>query len=296
MTLPPTTPDSASVRAALEEVADTGRLVARFAHPEKYPPVFRAAVTAPAIQAVAAQLAGLDDQAWRAHVDHLAQELAASARMLDAGRVARLPFVAGDRILLLGDSITDDLLSWGAHLQAYLDAHRGGDGIQVINAGITGNTTQEAIARIDIIIAARPTWVIQLLGTNDARLHGASRARMQSIGETRRNMKLLAELIEAETEATLVRLTPPPVIAADADAWGGFQDQLITWNTEDVEEIAEVVRQQPGRVIDLHARLSADLAADPGLMLPDGVHPSLAGQRRITEILLEALATETPTV
>lgn len=289
MTASPTLPESESVRAAFDEVADTSRLLSRFAHPDKYPPVFRADVSAAAIRTVAAELAGIDERTWQSHVEEFAREVAGSAARLSPSFAEHLPFVAGDRVLLLGDSITDDLLSWGAHLQAYLDLHRGGDGIRVINAGITGNTTQEAIARIDIVIAARPTWVIQLLGTNDARLHGASRARMQSIEETRRNVVLLADLISTETQASLVRMTPPPVIATDADAWEGFRQQLITWNAEDVREIAEVVRQQPGIVVDVHERLSEDLTADPGLMLPDGVHPSLSGQRRIVEILLEAL-------
>lgn len=284
------TPPSPSVRAALAEVGDPARLTARFAHPDKYPPLARAAVPEDTLAAVSAALAGIEVAAWEHHLEGLARDAEASALQVDPALAARLPFVAGDRVLVLGDSITDDLLSWAAQLRVYVRTHLPDLGIEVINAGITGNTTQEAISRVDLLIAARPTWVIQMLGTNDARLHGATRVRMQSIGETRRNLELIARLIAAETDATLVRMTPPPVNDRDAEAWGAFQQQLITWSQADVVDIAQAVREQPGLIVDVHQALSAALAEDPGLMLPDGVHPSLLGQRRILEILLRALA------
>ncbi len=283
-------PAAPEVTAALDEVADPGRLAARFAHPDKYPTVERAALSAETEDRLAAELAHIPLETWRGFRDDFRAQVRASVELIDPGYAPRLPFVAGDRIVALGDSITDDSLSWAAHLQTYLDVHLPDARIEVVNAGITGNTTQEAISRIDILIAARPTWVIQLLGTNDARLHGHTRARMQSIEETRRNMALLGELITVEAGARLVRLTPPPVVAKDADVWDGFQEQRITWREADIAEIADAVRQSPGEVVDVHQALSDALPTEPWLLLPDGVHPSLAGQRRLTEIVLTALS------
>lgn len=273
--------------AALEEFADPPRVVARFVHPGRQPFVQRAGVDARGAAPFAALLAGIDEPALAAYEAGFAADVDRSAALIDPVHASRLPFVAGDRILALGDSITDDSLSWAFQLQAYLARHRAADGIRVINAGITGNTTQEALARIDRIAAERPTWVIQMLGTNDARRHGRIGARMQSIDETRRNLGLLAELIATETDAEHVCLTPPPVVEADADAWAPFRDERITWREADVAEIADAVRAHPGRVVDVHARLRD---APAGWLLPDGVHPTLVGQRLIADIVLDALS------
>lgn len=271
----------------MTEMSDPHRITARFVHPGGQPFVQRAGVGAAESAPFAALLAGVDEATLTEYLETFDADVRSSAALVDPEFATRLPFAPGDRILALGDSITDDSLSWAHQLQAYLDLHRAADGIRVVNAGITGNTTQEAVARIDLIAAARPTWVIQMLGTNDARRHGSLRARMQSIEETRRNLWLLAELIAVETGATHVCLTPPPVVEADADAWEPFQQERITWREADVAEIADAVRAHDGTVVDVHARLRS---APEGWLLPDGVHPTLMGQRLILETVLRELA------
>lgn len=273
--------------SALDEISDPRRVTARFVHPSGQPFVQRAGVGDDAATAFTALLAGVDERTLRAYRAEFAAAVEASAAEVDAAWAGDLPFAADDRIVALGDSITDDSLSWAYQLQAYLDLHRPADGIRVVNAGITGNTTQEAIARIDRIAAAGPTWVVQMLGTNDARRHGRAQVRMQSIEETRRNLALLADLVAQETGAIHVCLTPPPVVEADADSWEPFRGERITWREADVSEIAAAVRAHRGAVVDVHRAL-ADAPA--GALLPDGVHPTLAGQRLILETLLAGLA------
>jgi len=287
----PISPFPASVA---EELSDPQKFTARFLHPSKYPVVQRAGVDPEGAFGFAAAMAGTDPETLRRYQGEFADEVRASAALLPPDAASRLPFAPGDAIVALGDSITDDSLSWAYQLEAYLELQRPGSGIRVLNAGITAHTTQQAIARIDRLIALKPDWVIQLLGTNDARRHGALRVQMQSIGETQRNLAHLAELIAAETGATLVAMTPPPVVEADADAWEPFQGERITWREADVAAVAEAVRQQAsgrGALVDLHTafeRASVDASAE--LLLPDGVHPTVAGQRLILETLLQALA------
>jgi lysophospholipase L1-like esterase len=280
-------PGRAATTAAQDEVADPRRIAARFVHPQKQAFVQRAGLDRATAAAFAARLAGVTETELARYHAEFAAAVAVSAAQVEPGFASHLPFRAGDRILALGDSITDDSLSWASHLQSYLDAHRPHDDIEVVNAGITGNTTQEAIARIDRLLAERPTWVIQLLGTNDARRHGGAQVRMQSIQETRRNLDLLARLVDEELGAQHICLTPPPVVAADADAWLPFREELITWREEDLAEIADVVRAHRGVVVDVHAALADD---PTDMLLPDGVHPTLAGQRRILEALLATIA------
>ena len=55
------------------------------------------------------------------------------------------PFRAGDRILALGDSITDDACSWAEMLRAVLDFTSAD--VEVINAGISGNSILPRLLR-----------------------------------------------------------------------------------------------------------------------------------------------------
>ncbi|SDY57148.1 SGNH/GDSL hydrolase family protein [Herbiconiux ginsengi] len=293
MTAPETATDADAVDATdpvADELRDPHKFTARFLHPDKYPVLQRTGLLPADLVGLEAAMAGTDEAALHGYRAEFAREVHSAVSGLSPDAASRLPFRPGEVVVALGDSITDDSLSWAHQLQAYLDRHRPDDGIRVVNAGITGHTTQEAIARIDRLIALGPDWVIQLLGTNDARRHGAARVQMQSIGETRRNLALLAELVAAETGATLVSMTPPPVIEADADAWVPFHSERITWRETDVAAIAEAVRQQATILVDVH-RVFLDHATTTraALLLPDGVHPTVAGQRLILEVLLDTL-------
>ncbi len=73
----------------------------------------------------------------------------------------------GDRIVLLGDSITEEGL-FARHLVRVLRAVTPGETIPVFNAGVTLNRTWEALARLDTdVLDLKPTWVVIALGVND---------------------------------------------------------------------------------------------------------------------------------
>ncbi len=73
----------------------------------------------------------------------------------------------GDRVVLLGDSITDEAF-YARHLVRLLAAARPGAAIEVYNAGITLNRIWEAAERLDRdVLALAPSWCIVALGTND---------------------------------------------------------------------------------------------------------------------------------
>ena len=73
----------------------------------------------------------------------------------------------GDRIVLLGDSITDEAF-FARHMVRLLQAARPAATIEVYNAGITLNRTWEAVERLDRhVLALKPSWCFIALGTND---------------------------------------------------------------------------------------------------------------------------------
>jgi lysophospholipase L1-like esterase len=73
----------------------------------------------------------------------------------------------GDRVVLLGDSITDEAF-FARHMVRLLQAARPAATIEVYNAGITLNRTWEAVERLDRdVLALKPSWCFVALGTND---------------------------------------------------------------------------------------------------------------------------------
>jgi acyl-CoA thioesterase-1 len=243
-----------------------------------------------------AALFGLDVESYRSIRDRYAARARQAAWELlaepaFAALVDRLPFRAGDVIVGLGDSITDDDQSWLEIMCALLESRRGEERVRVVNAGVSGDTTAQMIARFLDVVVEEPDWVICMAGTNDARLHGACPTKvLVSLGETEKNLDMLQHMAATQTHARWVWMTPTKVIEAQiADHWmlSGFE---LRWRNEDLLAIGDLVCRRPEPVVDL--RWMFGEPADPRYFLPDGLHPSLEGQVAITRALVERLAKE----
>lgn len=202
--------------------------------------------------------------------------------------VDSLPFASGDVVVALGDSITDDYQSWAEILRELLAIRRPRDSIRVANHGISGDTTADVLGRFWSVAATNPTWIIALLSTNDARRDRATGEMLVSHEETARNLSLIRRGSLASGVHHFLWMTPPPVhegrIAADERAAA----RGVTWSNADLLEKARIVRSQPDLSVDLGATFDPDELAD--LLLPDGLHPSLVGQKRIVATLLTTFA------
>ncbi|MBA3019514.1 alpha/beta hydrolase fold domain-containing protein [Propionicimonas sp.] len=270
---------------------DVDKIPFRFLHVEKALMLARAPLPPQAQRQLSASLIGCDQQAFRRveldlsnAVRKAAEELLRDPEFRQA--LEAIPLEATDRIVALGDSITDDSCSWAEQLKVVLAIAK--PGVTLINQGVTGATTVGQLARIDLVCQAEPTWVIQMIGTNDARLQGhKSKARMLQIGETRRNLEKLTELISRDAAADLTRLTPTPVLGARAERWQPFIAEQISWRSADVAEVAQAVLSLDPTAVDLHSALEGSATE---LLLPDGVHPTLAGQKEILRTLVLHLA------
>jgi acyl-CoA thioesterase I len=204
-----------------------------------------------------------------------------AARLLEDDRyraaVAGLPFGPGDRVVAVGDSITADRLGWFELLHASSDLI-GGSAVTWCNLAVSGNTTADVIERFDLVEAARPSHVLLLLGTNDARAHGRSASRrMITSTETERNMRTLVDLIATDMRAALTVITPP---AVDQDRiTAHFAGHPVNWHAATVEDVAAAVRRVAPDSIDLHATTRGRPSA--GLLEADGVHLTTAGQQAV---------------
>ncbi len=206
-----------------------------------------------------------------------------------AVRVDQLPFSPVDTIVGLGDSITDDLQSWLEILRHLLALRRPGDQIQVINAGLSGDTTTDVLRRRYVpIILMQPTWIICMLGTNDAFRFGREPTKTAvSLDETAMNLKELRHIAATESTANWAWMTPPTSDEAlfAATPFAGPLETSVS--NDDVVAIAGVVQGQPEPVVDLVTLFGWPPASE--LMLTDGIHPSLAGQQVIARALVERL-------
>lgn len=218
---------------------------------------------------------------------------AAEALLADnafAERVARLPFEKGAVVVGLGDSITDDWQSWLEILRHVLMLRRPRDEIRLVNAGISGDTTAQMLARFLGVAQLDPDWVICLAGTNDARLHGLKPIKtLVSVEETASNLAALRNFAATQApRACWVWMTPPTVIEeAIARHWFLGRQQQLGWRNADLIAIADAMKRQPDPVVDLQAAFGLPPPAE--YLLDDGLHPSLEGQKVILRALVEKL-------
>jgi lysophospholipase L1-like esterase len=243
-------------------------------------------------QAVA-PLFGVSAEVYRGILDGFAEHACRAAQELleepgFAACVDRLPFRAGAVVAAAGDSITDDLQSWAEILRHVLALRRPGDRLRVINTAISGDTTTHLITRFSGVVQERPDWILCMIGTNDARRHG-----LQPIWplvcpeESARNLEVLRHFAATQSAARWVWIAPPQVIEEKIPAHWYLGPMQISWSNRDLAAVAEVVRRQPGLVVDLQPAFGRP--PDPALLLDDGLHPSLAGQKAILRALVQGL-------
>ena len=276
--LPPPSPPATGA-AELE-------LLVRFEHPPKFLAVKELPGAAFMTRECQAPLYGVSAEELARIRSALEGATAAAAQALltepgirDA--VAAFPVPPGGTFVALGDSITDDLQSWAEILRHCLTAVRPGE-VTVINAGISGDTTVDALARLYGISELRPDLVIAMLGTNDCQRHGPHEALLVPPEASLANVHEITRWL-ATAGARVVWLTPPPVDEpALARATG---DRPFTLRAADVRRVSDALLASDLTVTDAGSTLPA---AD---LLPDGVHPSLTGQTKIARHTLTTLAT-----
>ena len=178
-------------------------------------------------------------------------------------------------IVALGDSLTAGLglgpgESFPEQLEAALKA-RGHD-VTVANAGVSGDTSTDGLARVEWSVPAEADIVIVELGANDA-LRGINPA------VTRKALsEILAKLTGRGQTVLLAGMLAPRNLGEDyAKAFDPIYRQLA----------AEYK-------VRLYPFFLAHVAADPALNQPDGMHPNAVGVAKIVEAMLpevEALVT-----
>ena len=165
------------------------------------------------------------------------------------------------RILALGDSLTAGYglgpgQSFADQLQALLLAE--GAQVQVINAGVSGDTSAGGLARLDWLLSdpqGGPDIALVELGANDG-LQGLEPSRMQANLDA-----IVARLKESGALVLLCGIKALPNFGPDyAEAFqAAFQSVAAK------------------HAIPLHSAFLQDVLSHPELLQPDGLHPNRAG-------------------
>ncbi|HET9228430.1 MAG TPA: GDSL-type esterase/lipase family protein [Thermoanaerobaculia bacterium] len=161
----------------------------------------------------------------------------------------------GTTIVCLGDSITSGVGTGPG--EAYCELLSAKLGIELINAGVPGDTTEDGLARVEDVLAQNPWMVIVELGGNDI-LGSVPPARSEAALR-----QILDRLLAARVVPVLVEIEVP-FRGQYADVFERIGDDY------DIP----VVDESLGEIL-----LDSDLKADP-------IHPNAAGH----QVLAEAVA------
>jgi acyl-CoA thioesterase I len=186
----------------------------------------------------------------------------------------------GPLVAFLGDSLTSGWRLSEDEAYPALVARRlaaRGRPVRVANAGVSGDTATQGLARLPRVLKMRPDVLVVALGANDA-------LRLGSLDDTEAALRRI--VVEAQGAGARVLLVGVRLgTGADAPRVGDTPGDAAR-----AERLASL---QAGLAAAHRAAFVPDLLAgvtgDESLLFPDGLHPNAAGQERLAENVLPAL-------
>jgi lysophospholipase L1-like esterase len=191
---------------------------------------------------------------------------------------------SGVTVVFLGDSITAQCL-YTQYVENYFYTRYPHLRLRFHNAGVSGDTTADALARFDRDVAAyQPKYVTILLGMND----GAAKVFEPALFDTyQTGMRALVAKIRAIGATPIVltptmydvkatQLNPKP----DSRGRGGYYNGVLAFYGAWLREFAG---EESASFVDLYGPLNqftqqSRKSAPDFTMIPDGIHPDAGGQ------------------
>ena len=201
----------------------------------------------------------------------------------------KLPIDGEETIVAFGDSITEDAQGWFTILEHVLEISTENADFNFINAGVSYNTTSEALRRIDRdVIIHEPDWVIVALGTFDAqRLNIAPNRTLLPLSETWENIETIQTVLDERVSNPVIWVTPAPVIT---DMLNENPLYDFTIEKRDLTQVQELVSGKQGAIIDATAKRMGEGEPQAWNDLPDGLHHSLSGHMETAKAIIKKLA------
>ena len=170
------------------------------------------------------------------------------------------------RIVCFGNSITagygvDPTQAYPAVLQQLID--KSGKKYQVINAGLSGDTSADGLSRIDWILRQPVDIFLLELGGNDG-------LRGLSLDQTRKNLQAIIDKVWTKypkAQIVIAGMKIPP--------------NMGETYTQAFEKIfPELAKKNKVKLIPF---LLTGVGGDPELNQPDGIHPNVKGHKIVAE-------------
>ncbi len=196
--------------------------------------------------------------------------------VLTLGWVWQTPLVQAQQktLLVMGDSLSAGYgmslaQAWPALLQTQRNQVLGEHQWQVINASVSGETTQGGVRRLPGLLAQyQPQWVLLELGANDG-LRGYPIAKM-----TANLSRMIVQSQTAGAKVAVLGIQLPPNYGARYT--GPFFHQY-----------AHLAQQHNTALVPF---ILEDIAIHPHLMQADGLHPTQAAQTLILDNVWQHLS------
>ena len=217
--------------------------------------------------------------------------LSGLAMCLTAARADDRELKSGERIIFLGDSITQAGAGPGGYVtlvREAIDKERQGLGIEVIGAGISGNKVPDLERRLERdVLSKKPTRVIIYIGINDV-WHWKS-GRGTSKEDFEKGLRSLIQQIgDAGARAVLCTAS---VIGEKSDG-SNAMDKLLDEYCDISRKVAADTKTP---VLDLrrafldHLKEHNTQNVEKNILTTDGVHLNAAGNKFVAQQMLAAL-------
>ena len=202
--------------------------------------------------------------------------------------IDHLPFDGSETIVGFGDSSTEDDQGWFNILKNVLEISIEDADFTFVNAGVAGNTTSEALRRIDRdVLLHEPDWVLVSLGTFDAqRLKILPERTLLPLSETWENLTGIQDILEEHVSNSTIWITPAPVIPELMEAHPLHE---FTINPQDLGQIIELVSGKTGGIVDPKGQRMGEELPKAWNYLADGLNPSLSGHINTVREVLKTL-------
>lgn len=203
------------------------------------------------------------------------------------------PLKKGERIVFLGDSITEGGVSPKGYVSliknSFAEKHKD-LGIEVIGAGISGNKVPNLQARLDKdVLAKKPTLVVIYIGINDV-WHGESDPA-KGTSKEKFEAGLLEIIGKIKDSGGRVVLCTPTVIGEKKNGGNKLDSRL----DEYAEISRKVAKETKSPLCDLRKAFVDHLAKnnndnkEKGILTGDRVHLSDAGNKLVADTMLSVI-------
>ncbi len=206
-------------------------------------------------------------------------------------------FSAGQKILLVGDSITDahrDVVNspygdgYVSQVRNFVLARYSELQLTFINRGVSGNTTRDLLGRWQRdVLAERPDWLSVKIGINDVwrRFDGHPELAVP-LPEYGANLRSLLDQAQAQTTARLILLTPYMIEPDPKQPMRAAMDEYGA-------EVKAVAVEYGAVLVDTQAAFYEALQhTTPRDWAEDQIHPNGPGHAVIAIAFLRAVGFE----